>query len=300
MPVLLTLGGGMSKVLTVMNMKGGVGKTTVALNIAGALAFYKWRDKSVRKVLVIDYDPQFNLSQAYIQPAEYFRIDQDRKTILSVLQESSKDLNPYKIQIPGSSQPPSVAELSKTVFSYSSGAQLSIVPSTLDLMYVALGRAETQISVIEARFKKFIEGCRKEFDLIVIDCHPAGSLMTKTALGNSDHVLIPVVPERYAVRGIGLMLDFIESKKLGQHGPVPHILFNRVPLKGVTQEELAIRANAKYSKYCVNNTLKKYKAFSEPEGGKGFVWHNRKPHSKKAKTNLQHVAYEVGERIGVW
>lgn len=288
----------MSKVVTVMNMKGGVGKTTVALNVAGALGYYKWRDKPSRRVLLIDYDPQFNLSQAYISPGEYFRLDQERKTILSVLQESSKDLNPYKIKIPGSSKPPAVDDISKVIFSYASGAALSIVPSTLDLMYVALGRAETQISVIEDRFSSFIKECRSKFDLVVIDCHPAGSLMTKTALGNSDHVLIPVVPERYAVRGIGLMLDFIESKKLGAQGPVPHILFNKAPLSGTTNEELTIRADAKYSKYCMRNSLKKYKAFSEPEGGKGFVWHNKKPHSQKARTNLQSVASELAERIG--
>lgn len=290
----------MSKVVTVMNMKGGVGKTTVALNVAGALAFYKWRDKPVRKVLVIDYDPQFNLSQAYIAPADYFRLDEERKTIISVLQESSKDLDPYKITIPGSSKPPSVADVSKVVFSYPSGSSLSVVPSTLDLMYVALGRADTQITVIEKRFASFIDECRRNFDLVVIDCHPAGSLMTKTALANSDHVLIPVVPERYAVRGIGLMLDFIESKQLGTKGPTPHILFNKSPLSRSTPEELAIRANAKYSKYCLRNSLKKYKAFSEPEGGRGFVWHNKKPHSKMARSNLQSVAYEIGEKIGVW
>ncbi|EKT4067847.1 MULTISPECIES: ParA family protein [Stenotrophomonas] len=290
----------MGKVVTVMNMKGGVGKTTVALNVAGALGYYKWRDKPTRKVLIIDYDPQFNLSQAYIPPAEYFRLDQERKTILSVLQESAKDLDPYRIKIPETSQPPGVGDLTRGVFSYDNGSSLSIVPSTLDLMYVALGRAETQICVIEKRFSKFIDECRRTFDLVVIDCHPAGSLMTKTALGNSDHVLIPVVPERYAVRGIGLMLDFIESKKLGGHGPVPHILFNKAPLTGSTVEELTIRSDAKYSKYCMRNTLKRYKAFSEPEGGKGFVWHNKKPHSKKARANLQNVAFELAERTGVW
>lgn len=290
----------MSKVVTVMNMKGGVGKTTVAANVGGALAYYKWRDKPSRKVLLIDYDPQFNLSQAYLPPVEYFRLDAERKTILAVLQESSKDLDPYKIKIPGSSRPPEVSELSRPVYATATGANLSIIPSTLDLMYVALGRAESQMSVIESRFESFIDNCRNQFDLVVIDCHPAGSLMTKTALANSDHVLIPVVPERYAVRGIGLMLDFIESKKLGSHGPVPHILFNKASTGGSSSEELAIRAEAKYSKYCMRNTLKRYSAFSEPEGGKGFIWYNKKPHSKKARMNLQMVAHELAERIGVW
>ena len=57
----------MSKVVTVMNMKGGVGKTTVAMHIAGAMARYRHQGlETVKRVLMIDYDPQFNLSQDHI------------------------------------------------------------------------------------------------------------------------------------------------------------------------------------------------------------------------------------------
>src|SRR5690606_30048253 len=113
-----------------------------------------------------------------------------------------------KLQVPDSSIPPSVVELAHSV---SHGGYVDVVPSTLDLMYVALGRSESNVKIIENRFSRFIDECKSAYDLIVIDCHPAGSLMTKTALLNSDDVLIPVVPERYAVRGIGLMLDFIKA-----------------------------------------------------------------------------------------
>jgi len=289
----------MAKVVTVMNMKGGVGKTTVSMHVGGALGFYKWPNKPHRKVLLIDYDPQFNLSQAYLPPKEYFALEKDRKTILSVMQESVANLDPYKLQVPGSSIPPPVEDLATNIWNYKSGSVLDIVPSTLDLMYVALGRADSQVSVIEDRFKKFIDDCRKKYDLVLIDCHPAGSLMTKTALGNSDHVLIPVAPERYAVRGIGLMLDFISSKKHGAIGPIPHILFNRVPRVGVAALELEIRTDKKYAQYCMNNTLKKYSAYSDPEAGKGFVWRSSKPYSVEAKRNLQALAYEFADRIGL-
>ncbi|UKE50526.1 ParA family protein [Xanthomonas translucens] len=261
----------MGKVLTVMNMKGGVGKTTVAMNIGGALGVYKWKDKPARKVLLIDYDPQFNLSQAYLSSKDYFPLEKDGRTVLSVLQEGAASLNPYKIQVPGSSQPPEVSYLAKSVYKGAGGAAIDIVPSTLNLMYIALGRAEAQVSVIEDRFERFIGQARDQYDLVVIDCHPAGSLLTKTALSNSQHVLIPVVPERYAVRGIGLMLDFMNSKKLGAHGPQPHILFNRVPRIGITREEIAIRSEKKFAQYCMNSTLKKYSAYADPEEGNGFL-----------------------------
>lgn len=176
----------MGVVLTVMNMKGGVGKTTVAMHVGGALGYYKWKDKGSRKVLLVDYDPQFNLSQAYLPSADYFAIEKAKRTVLSVLQDDPGKLDPYKIQLPGSSSPPKLNSLVRNIWKYASGSRLDIVPSTLDLMYLALGRADAQVTIIEERFKAFIDEARSAYDLTIIDCHPAGSLMTKTALGNSD------------------------------------------------------------------------------------------------------------------
>jgi len=290
----------MAIVATVMNMKGGVGKTTVSMHLGGALARYNFKGQSKpdRKVLLIDYDPQFNLTQAYLSAKKYYDLELNRKTIISVLQDESVNLDPYKLQVPCSSQPPSVDDLAVPIDSFKDGSCLDIVPSTLDLMYVALGRADTQIDIIETRFSKFISKCRKVYDLTLIDCHPAGSIMTKTALSNSDHVIIPVVPERYAVRGIGLMMDFINFKN-GSNSPKPHILFNKVPRAKLSKEEIAIRANAKYSSYCMNNTMKKFQAYADPEEGRGFVWRSSKPYSKEAQRGLVTVAREFAEKVGI-
>ncbi len=61
----------MTTVVTIMNMKGGVGKTTVTMHLGGIISLYKFGGK-FRKVLLIDYDPQFNLSQAFIPAKTYF------------------------------------------------------------------------------------------------------------------------------------------------------------------------------------------------------------------------------------
>jgi chromosome partitioning protein len=133
----------------------------------------------------------------------------------------------------------------------------------------------------------------------MIDCHPAGSLFTKTSLTNSDFVLIPVVPQKYAVRGIGLMMEFIKAKKAGAKGPDPIILFNSTARTGVSSEEATIRADSKYAPFCLSHTLKWYKAFGEPEGGSGFVWRSRKPYSTSAFQNLWSVAQEVRIKVGL-
>jgi chromosome partitioning protein len=289
----------MGKVITVMNMKGGVGKTTVAANLGGNLSCYLHEGRR-RNVLLIDYDPQFNLSQAYISASEYTKIEKEGKTVLSVLLEDPTKLDPFHLKVSGNEKPPLVADVEHISYKQTaSRGKLGIVPSTLNLMYVALGEPETKTKPIEERFRKFIEEARGLYDVVLIDCHPAGSIFTKTALRNSDHVLIPVVPERYSVRGVGLMLTFMEAQQQGNSGPEAHILFNRVPRNGISPEEHSIRSNPKYSSKCLTKTLKKFSAFAEPMEGRGFVWFSDKPYSGEARGNLYGVTGEIVTKLGL-
>lgn len=290
----------MATVVTIMNMKGGVGKTTVAMHLAGVVAREDLGSLKPIKVLAIDYDPQFNLSQAYLKARDYFALERARKTVLSVLLDDDSQLDPYKLQVPGSHEPPRVSEIAVPIYQGSSArGRLDIVPSTLDLMYVALGKTSASTKPIEERFAKFIDDARSSYDLILIDCHPAGSIFTHTALANSDHVLIPVIPQTYAVRGIGLMMNFISAKKSGDRSPTPHILFNSVPRFGIEKDEERIRGNRQFADHCLTSTLKWYKAFADPEEGRGFVWFSSKPYSGEAFRNLWAVSREVIHRVGL-
>jgi chromosome partitioning protein len=206
----------MGVVVTIMNMKGGVGKTTVSAHLAGITCRYLLGNKP-RKVLVIDYDPQFNLSQAFLPPKTYFALEKDRKTILPVLLDDDINLDPYKLQVPGNHNPPKVKDLVTRIYDLR-GAHLDLLPSTLDLMYVALGQANGNTEPIEERFSKFIDECKLLYDVIYIDCHPAGSLFTKTSLRNSDHVVIPVVPQRSRYRADD---EFHQLQKGGTCQPRP-------------------------------------------------------------------------------
>lgn len=290
----------MGQVVTVMNMKGGVGKTTVSMHLGSMAAAITVPGQTPKKVLLIDYDPQFNLSQALLPSKAYFELEAAKKTILSVLVEDDVGLDPYHLQVPGNENPPKLGDIKASILKYKNGSLLDVIPSTLDLMYVALGQANANTKPMEARFEKFIKECRKEYDLIIIDCHPAGSIFTKTSLRNSDHVLIPVAVQRYAIRGIGLMMKFIESKKQGTKGPQAHILFNLTDRYGISKEEKQIRENKKYEEFCLENTMKRYSAYNELEGGKGFLWQNKKSYSTEAWTNARKVTLEFLIRIGVF
>jgi len=289
-------------VLTIMNMKGGVGKTTVAANVGAAVGVWDLGvpNKKRRKVLLIDYDPQFNLSQTFLPASTYFDLEKKRKHSLAILRDDETTVNPFVLQVPASAKPPKVVDVAQAIWEWPSGSIVHLVPSTLDLMFVALGEPNKRVDAIEQRFASFIAEARTQYDLVVIDCHPAGSILTKTSLRNSDHVLIPVAPEAYAVRGIGLMMRFVEASRAGHSSTVtPNILFNRVPRTGTTPDEARIRADSKVGKYCMTSTLKRYAAFAEPHEGKGFVWWSGKSYSAQAKANLQVVAEELVTRLGL-
>jgi chromosome partitioning protein len=91
----------MGQVITVMNMKGGVGKTTVAIHLSGIAARSRKEPGKGLKVLAIDYDPQFNLSQAFLPAKKYFDLEKQRKTTLAILIDDDTKLNPYQLQVSG-------------------------------------------------------------------------------------------------------------------------------------------------------------------------------------------------------
>ena len=289
----------MGQVVTVMNMKGGVGKTTVCMHLGGLLGRRKFVS-GFKKVLLIDYDPQFNLSQALLRSSRYFHLEGERRTCLSILQDDDAHLDPFVVQTPSSVSPPRLEDVVERILHSKAGRQIDLIPSTLNLMYIALGTSTGDVSLLEARFEKFIAACKKSYDLIMLDCHPAGSILTRTSLRNSDHVLIPVAPQAYAVRGVALMMRFIEANRIGSSGPTPHIVFNLIPRSGPTPKaEREIRNHSQYGPHCLARSLKRYKVYSEPQEGIGFVWASKKPYSTQAFSSLWYLADEFAQRINL-
>jgi chromosome partitioning protein len=285
----------MATVVTVMNMKGGVGKTTVCAHLAGMLAHYEYGGQR-RRVLAIDYDPQFNLSQMYIPHATYFSLEKEGKTSLAILKDDETKVAPFHLDVPGNQIPPLPRELAHKIYPLQNGGRLDLVPSTLDLMYIALGQTTKRTNVYEERFRKFIDACRAHYDVVLIDCHPAGSILTKTSLANSDHVVIPVLASQFSSRGIALMREFIKSM---QRKLPFHIIFNNNGTRASKKDEDAIRADPHYAKHCLVSSLRKWKALSDPSGGGGFVWYSGRPHSRNAWSNVNTLVKELVARLSL-
>ena len=196
-----------------MNMKGGVGKTTLAVEISRTLAHTY--DKNV---LLIDYDPQSNASLAFLEPAKYFKRLDDGKSVAHCLMTSNQSNDPFSV-IKANASP----AVDHRIFSVNvrnwyyrndqerKAGRLDLIPGNLDLMRIALNTltSETESRLL-TRWEGLIDSARDAYDCIVVDCHPAGSFFTKSALLNSSVAIVPVTSDAYAATGLSMMKRHME------------------------------------------------------------------------------------------
>lgn len=165
-------------IISIINQKGGVAKTTSTFNIAGNLA------KDGFKVLQLDIDPQGSLTIANgIEPGDL------EKSIYDVLCED--------------------ADIKEII--YKVGDNLSIAVSNLDLSVAEISLVNMMAR--ETVLKKALKEIKDEFDYILIDCPPNLGLLTINALCASDRVLIPVSTDYLSLRGVDLLVDTVAKVK---------------------------------------------------------------------------------------
>ncbi len=169
------------RIITVANQKGGVGKTTSAVNLAVALALHG------AEVLLVDLDPQGNASTAlgvehHVGTPDVYSVLVDGRAIADVVQ-------------PADGVP-----------------RLRCVPATIDL-----AGAEIELVSMVAReyrldraIKAYVEGAGSDLDYVVVDCPPSLGLLTVNAMAATQEVLIPIQCEYYALEGLGQLLKTVE------------------------------------------------------------------------------------------
>lgn len=165
------------RIISIVNQKGGVGKTTTTVNLATALAAVG------KRVLVVDADPQGNASTGF----GFIRAD--------------RGLGCYELMFDGMS----VEEVAKNT----EIPNLSIITSSADLAGAEIQLVTTERR--ESRMKDALDRSAKDYDVIFIDCPPSLNLITLNALVAAQAVMIPLQPEFYALEGVSSLLQTIEA-----------------------------------------------------------------------------------------
>ena len=181
------MGGRGPTCVSVINMKGGVGKTTIAALLARYAARYKGL-----KTLAIDLDPQANLSQVLMGENQY-------KSFLERRAPSIVEI--FEDYVPPSSDNPSPSPLEAKSVAREISPNLHVIPSRFDFSDYLVRSIGTDPRVLA----KLIADSFQDKELVIIDCAPTESIFTKTAYHASRYILVPVKPEFLATIGFPLL-----------------------------------------------------------------------------------------------
>lgn len=178
-------------VAAIMNMKGGVGKSTIAANLGWFAAY----NKNLR-ILLIDLDPQFNLSQYILGVKGYEKlIDEKEQTVEALFRSDGPERPSAELK-----------DLIRVIHNWNDGSCLHLVPADLELarsMKHALERAHV--------LRDGIQDVEYRYDLVIIDCAPTESILSWASYFAADYIFVPVRPEFLSTIGLPLLLKSIEE-----------------------------------------------------------------------------------------
>jgi len=201
----------MSRVIAIANQKGGVGKTTTAINLGAALAVAE------RRTLVVDLDPQGNATSGLGLPPQAGRV-----TIYEVLMggQDARRAVVESVQFP----------------------LLDLLPSTRDLVgaEIELVGALSRETVL----RRALDPIREDYDYILLDCPPSLGLLTLNGLATADSLLIPIQCEFYALEGLSQLLNTVRlvQRALNRHLQIEGVLLTMYDLRLNLARQVAAEA----------------------------------------------------------
>ena len=252
----------MGKIISVANQKGGVGKTTTAINLAACLAL------SGQKVLIVDIDPQGNASSGL-----GVNLRENQKGLYELLADQ--------------------ASLAQVIYPTEIDT-LKIIPSNVDLAGAEIelvGRAHR-----EKILGKALKEVDEEYEFVVIDCPPSLGLLTLNALAVSQSVLIPMQCEYYALQGLSHLLQTLQRIKKSINPPlkVEGILLTMYDNRPLLTSQVENQVKKYFSEFLMKTIIPRNIRLSEaPSHGKPIVLYANR---SKGSDSYVELAQEVIQR----
>ncbi|WP_316607711.1 AAA family ATPase [uncultured Ruminococcus sp.] len=257
----------MAKIIAVANQKGGVGKTTSAVNIAAALGTYGKRS------LLVDIDPQGNATSG---------VGFDKRTI---------EKSTYEILL-------NEAKADEVI--------LHTKYDNLDLMPAGIDLAAAEFEIMEAsdrlqRLKKALLPIKQNYDYIIIDCPPSLGIITTNALTACDSVLVPIQCEYYALEGLSQLMNSVRyvKRKLNEHIEIEGVLLTMYDGRLNLTQQVVGEVKQFFPKKVFGTVIPRGVRLSEaPSFGKPIMYYDRHCKGSEAYLNLAQEIIRKEKKYG--
>lgn len=288
----------LAPVIAVLNMKGGVGKTTVAANVFREL--YR-RIPGACKTLLIDFDAQHNLTQQVVSRKKHEELEQQKRTLWHLF-EPTNPPNLFEVSESKRTDIGNYADFVHQLKSTTVGHELLLLPGDFRIALLNLREKPESLEMPRKRFQDFVRKAREDCALVVLDCNPSSSFLTRSAIEAATHLLVPVRPDRYSILGLELLDQYMTYLPLPQT-PELIVIMNATRDHG-SSVEAEVRRHPKFGPNVLTTRIPEtdilvaradYTGFGVDRTARGTT--RRVPYSKITRSVLTSAADEIGRRL---